>query len=482
MRLRIVHKVFIALLVVSTVSLIVLGGMTHWSLGRGFLHYVNELEKKNFETLAGGLAEEYRAGGGWGSLKNDPSVLFRIIKETWHPEGVAPWRPEHHPPGERMARDGKPHAGRFPPYPHGGRRRIAERMTIYDAAREPIFGHRPPPGQVQATVPIEVDGSIVGWVGYRQLGKLAATQDVDFLRHQLEMLLITLAALVILAAVLALLLARQLSKPIAAITQHIKELAAGKYDTRLIPMSSDELGRLTTDTNHLAAALEQNESARRRWIADVSHELRTPIAVLRGEVEAVQDGIRKNDDDFVHSIGIEVTRLSKLVDDLYQLSMSDVGALNYRFESCSISAVLEETIAGFSGRLDECDITVHAAVEPDVLCRGDKQRLAQLFVNLLENTCRYTEKPGKLMVELGTDGQTISIDLADSGPGITSAEGDRLFDPLYRGERSRSREHGGAGLGLSICRKIVEAHRGTIDARPSVMGGVAIHITLPAID
>jgi two-component system sensor histidine kinase BaeS len=296
------------------------------------------------------------------------------------------------------------------------------------------------------------------------------------------MLIIMLAVLAALAAILAVLLARQLSKPIEAITRHIKELAAGKYGARLIPMSSDELGRLAVDTNRLAAALEQHETARRRWIADVSHELRTPIAVLRGEVEAVQDGIRENDDDFVHSVGIEVKRLSKLVDDLYQLSMSDIGALNYRFEPCPVAAVLEEAVAQFQGRLDECGISVRSTIEAGVMCHGDKQRLAQLFANLLENTCRYTERPGTLEVELRADGDTISIDLADSAPGISDDEGRQLFEPLYRGERSRSRERGGAGLGLSICRKIVEAHRGTIVARPSAMGGVAIHIELPAID
>jgi two-component system sensor histidine kinase BaeS len=226
--------------------------------------------------------------------------------------------------------------------------------------------------------------------------------------------------------------------------------------------------------------LEKNEQARRQWVADISHELRTPLAVLRGEIEALQDGVRQPTPAAVASLHAEVLRIGRLVDDLYQLALSDIGALNYRKDRVSLTGVLEDALEAFRPEFERKGIVLQYAPPPrEILLFADPERLHQLFANLLENSLRYTDEEGRLEVALGQERGMAILTLRDSAPGVSAADLERLFDRLYRVEGSRSRASGGAGLGLSICRNIVEAHGGDIAAVSSPLGGVAVTVKLP---
>jgi two-component system sensor histidine kinase BaeS len=245
--------------------------------------------------------------------------------------------------------------------------------------------------------------------------------------------------------------------------------------------SDDELGRLARDFNTLALTLEKNEKARRQWVADISHELRTPLAVLRGEVEALQDGVRIPSPDTIRSLHGEVMRLNRLVDDLYQLSMTDLGALTYRKEDLNPAEPITDALAIYRAEFDRKGISIEEDIPrlESATVFGDQERLCQLFKNILDNSLKYTDEGGMLAVRLDCrDGKAV-VDIEDSAPGVSEKDFERLFERLYRVEASRNRAAGGAGLGLAICRNIVEAHSGTIDARPSKLGGVWIRVTLP---
>ena len=232
--------------------------------------------------------------------------------------------------------------------------------------------------------------------------------------------------------------------------------------------SSDELGRLAQDFNQLASTLERNQQMRRDLMADISHELRTPLAVLRGELEAIQDGVRKFTPDSVTSLQAEVATLTKLVDDLHQLSMSDEGALAYQKTSVDIITLLEVAAGAFREPF---------ASRGTVF--GDGDRLMQLFNNLLENSLRYTDSGGRLLISASQTGRRIILDFADSGPGVSDQQLERLCERFYRAEGSRNRASGGSGLGLAICVNIVAAHGGTLRADHSPFGGVSIKVELP---
>jgi len=178
----------------------------------------------------------------------------------------------------------------------------------------------------------------------------------------------------------------------------------------------------------------------------------------------------------------EVETLNKLVCDLYVLSLADVGALSYRMTEVDIGDPLTMTLAAFSARFSERSLRADATIGSSLIVRGDEGRLRQLFNNLLENCARYIETGGTLRISCHRIDSDIVIELEDSGPGVPPDILPHLFDRFFRAETSRSRAHGGAGLGLAICRNIVEAHGGAISAALGQLGGLLIRVRLPRVD
>jgi two-component system sensor histidine kinase BaeS len=239
---------------------------------------------------------------------------------------------------------------------------------------------------------------------------------------------------------------------------------------------------LAQDFNVLAGTLEKNEQLRRNLVADISHELRTPLAVLRGELEAVEDGVRSLTPQTIASLQAEVSMLSKLIDDLHELSLADVGALTYRMGNVDVVELLRNTVSLFQERLASKTLGVELELPANLPpVRGDAQRLTQLFTNLIENSVRYTDPEGMLQIAVQQDHQSLIITLQDTTPGVPSEALPRLFERFFRVETSRNRQLGGSGLGLAICQRIVEAHNGNIEASQSGLGGLKITITLPLV-
>jgi two-component system sensor histidine kinase BaeS len=231
--------------------------------------------------------------------------------------------------------------------------------------------------------------------------------------------------------------------------------------------------------NQLASTLEKNRTARRRWMADIAHELRTPVAILKGEIEALTDGVRPADERMSVSLGEEVDQLSALIDDLQTLALSDAGALSIQKGVVDLSGLVCQCVDSFRARLAAREIRVDERVAENVTLSADQARLRQLLHNLLENSCRYVTQAGEVRVTLTQNPGVTVLELEDSGPGLDSEQIGRLFERFYRVENSRARTSGGSGLGLSICKNIVEAHGGSIRASHSAMGGLKIRIVLP---
>jgi two-component system sensor histidine kinase BaeS len=206
------------------------------------------------------------------------------------------------------------------------------------------------------------------------------------------------------------------------------------------------------------------------------------LAILRGELDAIEDGIRPFDASTRASLQSEVARLSKLVGDLHDLSAYDEGAFNYHREPVNLGNLLATTLENAEMRLRDVGIAVSSDLADDIEVFADAVRLEQLFSNLIENTIRYTDSPGTLAVTCSVTNEKVDIEFADSAPGVPAGELDRVFDRLFRVDNSRNRDSGGSGLGLSICKAIVEAHDGTIEAMESGAGGLLIRVQLPIAD
>ncbi len=218
---------------------------------------------------------------------------------------------------------------------------------------------------------------------------------------------------------------------------------------------------------------------RRHGMADISHELRTPLALLRGEIEAMQDGIRPLDTSQLAKLHNSTQQLSSLVDDLYDLALTDAGALNYRKERLDLTAILTHAISAAEHPIIGKGLTLQVDVPEELIIFGDGKRLRQVIDNLLKNSCRYTHSGGVILVTAWRDGPRACFKVEDSTPGVGSEMLEHLFDRFYRGEVSRSRATGGAGLGLAICRNIIDAHQGSVAAFASKLGGVQIVVNLP---
>ncbi|WP_432823549.1 ATP-binding protein [Trichloromonas sp.] len=479
MRTGIKHRLFIALLAATGLVAVGMLLIMQWSIDRGFLQYVNTLEQERLERLAIELEQAYAEQLSWNFLHNDPINLFRLMIRTLPERQFSPEQIERFE--RRMKRrheEGGIGAGREPK--NANPDLFERRVVLQDSRRQVIFA----PAKIPPSAtfrPLLHQRQTVGYLGLVPRKDLADANQLRFVRQQKWAMLLIAGLMLVVSALLALPLASRMVRPIRSLAQATRRLAAGDFSTRVPAARSDELGQLALDFNSLALALEKNEQARRQWVADISHELRTPLSVLRGEIEALQDGVRQPTPQAIGSLHSEALRLGRLVDDLYQLALSDVGALTYRKTELQLSDLLDQAIEPLKADFSRKEIALHFELPRDagVPLFADAERLQQLFGNLLENSLKYTDAGGQLEIRLeNADGAAV-IHFSDSAPGVPETELDKLFDRLYRVESSRNRHTGGAGLGLSICRNIVEAHEGTISARPSPLGGLWISIRLP---
>jgi two-component system sensor histidine kinase BaeS len=472
--------------------LLAIGGMTlliQYSFQSNLLDYVNEQEKRALSQLETQLLEYYRENHDWQKLKNTPRLWQHLVAGALRSSllpanGDEPIDEPPPPPPKWEDRQGDHAAvGGLPPPRSRMMQRVDRyigRVVLLDDHRQLVRGNErlAPPDNLQLLI---LDDKTIGYLGLHPRQNLTEKVDVEFAERLQRTVWIVGFISLLIAGILAFGLSRHFVKPIQALRQGTRQLTDGNYALRMIPYSADELGQLTHDFNLLAERLQQTESCRKQWIADIAHELRTPLAILRGEIEALQDGINQPNTSTFASLHQEVSNLQRLVSDLYDLSMSDSGALSYRKEPCDVIALLRETLDLYSTSFHDQQLQLDTrgmGLQPMVV-QGDPQRLQQLFKNLVENSLRYTDKPGQLRLTTWQTHGNVVVCWQDSLPGVPDDALPRLFERLYRVENSRNRATGGAGLGLSICHNIVAAHNGSLKAAHSPLGGLEICVTLP---
>jgi two-component system sensor histidine kinase BaeS len=471
MRFGVKQKLLFAMLGATVVATVAMALASQLGFKRGFLDYLNDQGVTRLEAVLPSVAQLYSAKDGWGLLRKNARPWFVILGIPGGPGGPSgPGGPPPAPGGaENFPMDNVDLSG------------IGVRIALLDERHQFIIGPSAiPKNSVERAV--IVGGKAVGWLALVPLQYATGAADLRFQSRQLWLTWSIGALAIVAAAMVAALLADAFLAPVKRIAESTRQLAAGNYATRVESGSHDEIGQLASDVNHLALALERNESLRRNLMADVSHELRTPVAVLRAELEAIDDGIRKPSPESVKSLLTEVNLLGKLVNDVHDLAIADVGALSYRKLPVNVAAVLGSCVSAFQDRFEHEQLRVERHEDNhDMLVLADENRLAQLFTNLLENSVRYTDAGGVVRVSYQRTGDSVHVRIEDSTPGVAAEALPHLFERFYRASGSRSRSVGGSGLGLAICRSIVEAHGGTIVATSSAFGGLCIDVKLPAL-
>ncbi len=526
------RKIFLALAALLIVLLISFAGLSIIALQRGLGSYVAEIEIRRMDWLTQQLLKYYVANGDWKGLHDNDDAWRRLQmgrmaaaldgpgSGNGDERRLPPWYEYRAmrgtPPPDGNGGDNGADGGRPPPPPPSDSalsspqleltpRRlptmpppwffrdprdmpdsIFQRLAVLDAHGARVVGAEVDLANAART-PIRRDRTVIGYLALTPLQGLESEADRAFVARQSGVIVLTGLCGLGFALVLSWLLARRWFKPIDELTQAAQDVARGRLSTRVAVQGSDELALLGRTFNDMAQRLDTMEASRRAWLADAAHELRTPLAAMRAEIEALQDGVRTFDERTALRLHRQVIRLGQLVDDLrssMREPQNDMLTATV-FPLSLLKEALDHTLARFAARgitVDRRAIDrISASAQPAV--EGDAHRLHQVFMNLLENTLAYTDQGGELsidvMVEGAWTGNRLTLVFDDSAPGVPETELPRLFDRLFRGESSRSRELGGSGLGLSICRATIEAHGGTIDASASPLGGLRLTITLP---
>lgn len=449
------------------ISALMVLGMA-WSINdsfqTGLQKYLNHGEEERLQLVSEKIAPYYSEQYGWGALT--PEVVGSILAQVFaRPRGN----------------------GKEPKQLHSNHvKRLFKRIVVLDKNFQALFNQRLSKSKSEMIkIPILYQQQTVGWVTAKKRDIIPGALESSFYRQQQYNLMWIVLWVTLLSFSLAWLLVRHFLTPLKRLESAANSLQQGDYLTQIEISGEDELAALSKRFNELSHSLLRQKETREQWLADISHELRTPISVLKSEIEALQDGIRKPEPKYIDSLHFQVQNLSQLVNDLYQLSLSDAGMQFDLSESVDIQQVLATSCSQYQLRSEEKQIQLQTDfdLQEPIYIKGDKKSLTQLFSNLLENSLRYTDTPGLLKVHLTSQlkdhKQQIQICIEDSAPGVPEHALPKLFERLYRVDESRSRLSGGAGLGLSICQTIVKAHQGKMIASHSALGGLAITINLP---
>jgi signal transduction histidine kinase len=285
------------------------------------------------------------------------------------------------------------------------------------------------------------------------------------------------------AIILAYFLSRRILSPVKALTTAARQFGKGDFSRRVEYEGKGEMGELASSFNSMAENLEKNEQMRRNMVADVAHELRTPVSNLRGYLEAISDGVVKPDEAIIRSLNEEAGSLTRLVSDLQELTLADAGKLKMTMQPEDISHIIKETVSAIQAKALSKEQKVTADLADNLpLVEIDALRIKQVLNNLLSNAMAHTGKGGNITVTGRHQDKKLIISVTDTGEGIPPEDLPMIFERFYRVDKSRTRATGGSGLGLTIAKRLVETHGGSIGVTSQQGKGSVFTFSIPIIE
>ena len=345
------------------------------------------------------------------------------------------------------------------------------------------------------TIPLNAIGLTTGYLNGEPI-RTAATRDKNYtyivgypegeLRDLLDgfyfIFLVLVPIVVALSAIGGLALADRALAPVHDISTRARRITAENLD-QTIPIKNerDEIGKLTSTINDMILRLHESFAQIRQFSADASHELRTPLTVMRGEIEIALRNPKTPEDyrNTLESSLEEILRMSTIIDNLLTLGKADQGTLDVTFSEVNLKELVEELYEDSKILAEEKEIHVDLEAGAPLVIVGDRFRLHQLFLNLVDNAIKYTPEGGTVRLMTSRENGSAVFTVSDTGIGIPKDELEKIFNRFYRIDKARSREKGGSGLGLSIARRIAELHRGTIEATSELGRGSVFTVKLP---
>jgi signal transduction histidine kinase len=284
------------------------------------------------------------------------------------------------------------------------------------------------------------------------------------------------------AILLTFFLSRRILSPVKALISAARQYGKGNFSRRVDFKDKGELGELANSFNSMADSLDHTQRLRQNMVADVAHELRTPLSNLKGYLEAINDGVVKCDEATIRSLNEEAATLTRLVADLQELSLADAGELKITAQPQDIGELIRDTMAALQPKANDKGLTLNTDL-PDSLpiLNIDAHRIKQVLYNLLVNAVAHTGKGGMITVTVKAHNDAVSVSVSDTGEGIPPEDLPNIFERFYRVDKSRARSTGGSGLGLTIAKRLVQAHGGTINVKSELGKGSTFTFTLPVL-
>lgn len=272
-------------------------------------------------------------------------------------------------------------------------------------------------------------------------------------------------AAALMAIVLNFIMMRRVLSPLTRMTTISRQISTGDFNGRVPETTSDEVGQLARDFNRMAQSLEKIENLRRSLMIDVAHELRTPLTNMRGYLEALNDGVLPPSRETIHMLHEETLRLVNLVEDVLRLARADAARNKLQRARIDLPKLIQEMLMVFANRLADQKIIISQHIPENLpAVYVDKNQMSRVLRNLLENAIQYTPERGSLDIKVSTAANQLTIAMTNTAKEIQPEDLPFIFERFYRGEKSRSREHGGAGIGLAIVKELIEAHDGFVGA------------------
>ncbi|MBN1121073.1 MAG: HAMP domain-containing histidine kinase [Anaerolineae bacterium] len=337
---------------------------------------------------------------------------------------------------------------------------------------EKIIGTQVPKNDLDAAIPIEVEGETVGFIVFKGPSNRMSpgTPEGDFLSRMKQTLFVSAFAASLIALLLGIWLARTISRPVRHLTAATRRVAHGELGVQVEVETADEVGELAHSFNRMSADLAKSNDLRRQMTADIAHELRTPLSVILGYTEALSDGKLPGNEETYQVMYDEAIQLQRLIDDLRTLSLADAGELTLTRVPTEPAALLERVALSHRPLARREDISLEVETASDLpTIDVDPDRMAQVLANLIANALRYTPTGGEITLSAGQDDHAVWMKVRDSGSGISPENLPYVFNRFYKGDQARA-ESGASGLGLAIARSIVNAHGGeiSVDSTPGV--------------
>jgi two-component system sensor histidine kinase BaeS len=356
-------------------------------------------------------------------------------------------------------------------------------VSLVDEAGRTIMG-MPPSAPLQhgasASAPVVSGGRAIGRVTVSQAnGRLLTAEEVQLGQQLNRMHLVAGVTSAAIAFAIGLYLALTLSRPLRRIRTGAEAMGAGDLDVRVKETGDDEISAVARALNGLAETLQREEELRKESVADLAHELRTPVMGLLARVEAAQDGVFDDEAANLAAMHDEALRLTRLLDDLSALADAERPGLLLSGEPVDLSAVAAGVADALGQGFVEKGIVLTTDAHP-VVVAGDRKRLEQVVVNLLTNALRYTDAGGHVSLSVRQAGDNAVLEVVDDGVGIPPEDLPHVFTRFWRGEKSRSRATGGAGIGLSIVKELVRAHDGQVTVASTVGKGTVFRVVIPS--